>query len=189
MQAKDTAQSRDQIIATLLGLFRNNGFDGVSINDISAATGLGRSSLYHYFPGGKDDMAAAVVDFAHSWIDTHVLEPLRADLPFAARIEAMLAGTDKLYEGGGKPCLIASMLVGHREDSLGRSLAPILENWVIALTKALAETGMPDTLARQRAISAIVRVQGALVLARALDDNALFVGALQDVKAMLLDEA
>lgn len=186
MQASDPPQSRDEIIATLLGLFRKSGFDGVSINDISAATGLGRSSLYYHFPGGKDDMAAAVVATASSWIDAHVLKPLSADLPLAARIDAMLAGVDRLYEGGGKPCLIASMLVGHSNDSLGRSLAPILTKWVGVLAKALAEDGAPAGAARRRALSAIMQVQGALVVGRALRERNLFARTLKEVRSTLL---
>ncbi len=39
-------------------LFRANGYDGSSLGDIAAATGLQKSSLYHRFPGGKQQMAS-----------------------------------------------------------------------------------------------------------------------------------
>ena len=53
--------SRKRVLDQLIALFRRAGYDGVSISRISEATGLGRPSLYHYFPGGKDEMAHAVL--------------------------------------------------------------------------------------------------------------------------------
>jgi AcrR family transcriptional regulator len=44
-------------VPILLKLFRQFGYDGVTLSKISQATGLGKASLYHYFPGGKAEMA------------------------------------------------------------------------------------------------------------------------------------
>jgi TetR/AcrR family transcriptional regulator, lmrAB and yxaGH operons repressor len=129
MRKEEPPHGRDQIVETLFGLFSRGGFDGVALSDISEATGLGKSSLYHHFPGGKDDMAAAVVSFASGWLAEHVLAPLKAGKTLSARLDGMLKGVNELYDGGTKPCLIATMLVGHREDSLGRSLSRIFVQW------------------------------------------------------------
>jgi TetR/AcrR family transcriptional regulator, lmrAB and yxaGH operons repressor len=181
----ETAAPRDQIIQTLFALFSRAGFDGVSLSDISQATGLGKSSLYHHFPGGKDDMATAVVDFAATWLGEHVFAPLRAEKSLQARIDGMIRGVDDLYDGGAKPCLIASMLVGHRDDSLGRSLSKIFAEWVETLSGALTDAGASAKEARERAAAALVQIEGALILGRALGDKALFARTLKDVKAML----
>ena len=50
--------SREVVLERLLATFRDQGYDGASLAELSAATGLGKSSLYHHFPGGKVDMAA-----------------------------------------------------------------------------------------------------------------------------------
>jgi TetR/AcrR family transcriptional regulator, lmrAB and yxaGH operons repressor len=182
----EPASGREQIVVALFDLFRRSGFDGVSVNDISAATGLGRSSLYHYFPGGKDDMAAAVVDFVRSSLDTQIFAPLRAKAPLERRIDAMLEGVSELYCGGAEPCLIASMLVGHGDDELGRSLGAILAQWVDELTAALKSEGVAARDARARASEAIVQIQGALVLGRALRDKGVFPRALDAVRTLLV---
>lgn len=49
--------SRDVHIPALFQLFRESGYDGVSLAQIAVATGLGKASLYHHFPGGKVEMA------------------------------------------------------------------------------------------------------------------------------------
>lgn len=69
--------SREELVALLAEVFRRHGYDGASMAEISAATGLGRSSLYHWFPGGKDEMAAAVLQAT--------VDALSAELRSAAR--------------------------------------------------------------------------------------------------------
>ena len=184
---KEETHSRDQIVETLFGLFSRAGFDGVALSDISEATGLGKSSLYHHFPGGKDDMASAVVSFASAWLAEHVFAPLKSGKTLSARLDGMLKGVNELYDGGAKPCLIATMLVGHREDTLGRSLSKIFVQWVDAIAAALAEAGATPREARERAAAAIVRIEGALILGRALGDKSLFARTLKEVKTMMAE--
>lgn len=53
--------SKQTHIPPLLDLFRQFGYDGVTLSKISQATGLGKASLYHHFPGGKDEMVETVL--------------------------------------------------------------------------------------------------------------------------------
>ena len=45
--------SKDEVLDHALELFRTSGFEGVSLSDLSAATGLEKPSLYFRFPGGR----------------------------------------------------------------------------------------------------------------------------------------
>src|SRR5438105_15555119 len=45
---------RQQIIAAASGLFARNGFEGTSIRDIAAASGVLSGSLYYHFPSKED---------------------------------------------------------------------------------------------------------------------------------------
>jgi len=60
--------SRDEVVERLVGVFQRCGYDGASLSELSAATGLGRSSLYHHFPGGKEEMARAVIARVGAWM-------------------------------------------------------------------------------------------------------------------------
>ena len=53
--------SKPEMLDRLMNLFRDKGFDGASLADISTATGLGKSSLYHHFPNGKEEIARQVL--------------------------------------------------------------------------------------------------------------------------------
>ncbi len=45
--------TRDEVIERLAGVFRSSGFERATLTELSRASGLQRSSLYHLFPGGK----------------------------------------------------------------------------------------------------------------------------------------
>ena len=52
---------RSQVLRALGEVFRAHGYEGASLTLITEATGLGKGSLYHLFPGGKEQMAAEVL--------------------------------------------------------------------------------------------------------------------------------
>lgn len=58
---------RREVIATAARLFAERGYDGTSIAELTASTGLAAGGLYHYIEG-KDDLLIAICD--------ELLEPL-----------------------------------------------------------------------------------------------------------------
>lgn len=179
--------ARDNLLDTLYELFRTRGFDGVSIADISEATGLGRSSLYHHFPGGKDDMALAVAKRARAWLGEHVASPMRSEVGRERRVDAMIAGVDAMFEGGGLPCLIASMTMHGAPEAVHDELKRALGDWVDAVTEGLIATGAESEAARQVAEDAVSRIEGGLMVARASQDKKIFRRQLGAVREQLLD--
>jgi AcrR family transcriptional regulator len=49
---------RSDTLPTLAEVFREHGYEDASLSLLSQATGLGKGSLYHFFPGGKEEMAS-----------------------------------------------------------------------------------------------------------------------------------
>ena len=48
-----TVAERSDVLPLLAEVFREHGYEGASLSLISKATGLGKGSLYHFFPGVK----------------------------------------------------------------------------------------------------------------------------------------
>lgn len=179
-------ESRAALIARLFDLFRVKGYEGVSIGDVSEATGLGRSSLYHYFPGGKEAMAEAVIAAARTAMEQTIFAPLAAEGPLDKRLDAMLAAVSKLYAGGRTPCVLASLLSSETDGPIAAGAARLLRDWADAMTEALRATGVALAEARRRATLALSQIQGALVLVRATKRREIFPEALAAARAMLL---
>lgn len=69
------------------------GYEGATFRQIAAGIGMTRGAVHHHFPGGKDELVAAVLTEQWTRYGTNVLAPLRATgrTP-AERIEAFLVG-------------------------------------------------------------------------------------------------
>jgi AcrR family transcriptional regulator len=177
---------RDRIDDALCELFRRTGYDGASLSYIADATGLGRSSLYHHYPGGKDDMVRAALRRLGPAVDRDLIAPLRGPGSVAERLRAWVRGLARFYAHGRKGCLIGALALGGGDERFAAEIAAALRAVIDALAATLAEAGIRRADARRRAEVAIARVQGALVVARGLGDPAVFGRAVRSLPADLL---
>ena len=181
--------TRDQVIDRLMTAFRRHGYAGASLAELSKATGLGKSSLYHYFPDGKDDMTRAVLDRLGRQLDEAIFTPLRGEGPARRRVEGMLAAVDAFYRGGREACLMGNLVIGETKERFHGELARLFGEWIDALAVALRDAGLPRATARARAADAVIRIEGALVLAGALNDVTPFTRTLAQLSKELLTAA
>ncbi|MEO1331051.1 MAG: TetR/AcrR family transcriptional regulator [Pseudomonadota bacterium] len=179
------ARGREEILGRLFELFRETGYAGASMSDIARVTGLKAPSLYHHFPGGKAEMAEAVADSAADALGATVLAALDAPGERSERIGAMLDAVRELYENGRRPCVSASLMLGPTPDAVSRATGRLVRRWIDRLAGALVETGAGPEAARRAATDAIARIQGSLIVARALGDPTSFQEALDAVEPAL----
>lgn len=172
--------SRDDLIARLGDVFREHGFEGASLSVITEATGLGKGSLYNHFPGGKDEMAAAVLDHVDSWFEREVYAPLREARDAHAAVAAMFAAVGTYFRSGGRVCLVGAFALDATRDRFAVAVQDYFARWVAALAACLKRGGAKD--AQLRAETAVAGIQGALVLSRALNDTAAFTRQLRQLQ-------
>lgn len=60
--ATQISDARERILVAAEGLFSARGFASVTLRDIAAPLGLKHSSIYHHFPGGKDELFVSVLE-------------------------------------------------------------------------------------------------------------------------------
>lgn len=162
--------SKEEVIDRLFTVFRDKGFDGASLADLSRATGLGKSSLYHYFPKGKEQMAEAVLARAVALIDSALLAVAESRDPLKARLRKIVASLEQLYLGGRTPCVLGQLSTAMLGTDARQSLRTAFAHWITAIAKLAAESGMSPAHARDFAEDWVASVQGALVLQAALGD-------------------
>ncbi|MFS8036780.1 TetR family transcriptional regulator [Xanthobacter sp. AM11] len=182
-----TVTERADILPALGEVFREHGFEGASLAHITARTGLGKGSLYHFFPGGKEEMAQAVLAEIDGWFELHVFTPLRSSADPGAAVRDMLAQVDAYFRSGRRVCLVGAFALGDVRDRFARQVQGYFARWRDALAAALREAGCAAPVAQEKAEDAVLAIQGALVLARALDDGAVFTRTLARLERRLLD--
>lgn len=57
----DSPAPRERMIEAAITLMRRSGYSGVGINEVLAESGAPKGSMYHYFPGGKREIAVAAL--------------------------------------------------------------------------------------------------------------------------------
>jgi AcrR family transcriptional regulator len=97
--AKRIAERAD-LLPPLAELFREYGFEAASLALIGERTGLGKGSLYHFFPRGKEEMANAVLDEIDGWFEREVFKPLREEADPQRAVAEMLASVDAYFRSG-----------------------------------------------------------------------------------------
>lgn len=175
------------LLKKLSDVFREVGYEGASLALLSSATGLKKASLYHRFPGGKEQAAREVLVCAEIWLTDHVLTPLAADGPPAARVRAMVRSLDAFYSGGRQACLL-NILSSPGPDR--GPFAALIEHaftaWIAALAAVLVDAGFDRDRARSRAERVVALVQGSLVLSRGLATTRPFETCLANLEHELL---
>jgi len=162
-----TAQySKSAIADRLETVFEKNGYEGASLKLLAEAAGLSKASLYHHFPGGKQEMAGQVLIGAGLAMQKFILAPLARNAPAQARLQASLTGTATYYGGSVPVCLMNSLLLGEGLTLFGAQIARAVVVWREGLEKAYAEVGADRSEAEAWAAYAVERIQGALVLCR-----------------------
>ncbi|MBD9541414.1 TetR/AcrR family transcriptional regulator [Ensifer sp. ENS04] len=177
---------RSDVIPALAEIFREHGFEGASISIITEKTGLGKGSLYHFFPGGKEEMAAAVLRDIDEWFVNQVFQPLRTADNARCAIIGMFAAIIGYFRSGRRVCLVGAFALDNARDRFSKLVRDYFTEWRAALASALRNAGCPEHEAIALSEEAIIAIQGALILARALDEPAAFERAVNRLQTRLL---
>lgn len=178
--------SRQEVVERLMLVIRRHGYDGASLAELSKATGLGKSSLYHYFPAGKDDMVRAVLEHVEQQLQELLFTPLREPGPARRRLDEMVKTVDAYYRSGREACVLGNLVLGTSRTRFRGQLRAIFDQFIEAVAAVLIDGGFSKAVARARAEDAVMRIEGALVLAGGMDDPTLFGRALKQLPAELL---
>ena len=165
---------RHDVIPTLGEIFREHGFAGTSLSEITVRTGLGKGSIYHFFPNGKKEMAEAVLDDVATWFEENVFLPLRENKDAKSGIKIMFEEVNKYFCSGERICLVGAFALDDTRDQFTTKVNAYFTAWTNSLTVALKRNGYSTKGARQTAEDIIASIQGALVLARSQDDPKVF---------------
>src|SRR6516165_2179217 len=167
------AENRREILAAAARLFRENGIDATGVDQITRRAGLTHGGLYSQF-GSKDAVAAAAILLASRnsarRLGRHAERP-PAEQGLRKVVRQYLSTSHRDERGRG--CVLAAL-----GTDIPRQPRAVREAFTMAVTGAfdLLAGWMPDRAAswRQRkAIAAFSAMVGALILARAVSDEAL----------------
>lgn len=161
------SSARERIVEGTAGLLARRGLQATSLNEILAASGAARGSMYHSFPDGKEQVVSEALGLAGArtmeWLDRW--EGDRADLVterFLHGWRLLLARSDC-----GTGCAVVAVTVAADTKRLLDDAAEVFRAWRTRLTHLLERGGLPAESAAGFATLLIAATEGAVVLARA----------------------
>lgn len=187
--ARPSTIGDEELLNRLSVVFRDVGYAGASLADLSEATGLKRASLYHRFPGGKEQMASEVLRTAGDWLAENVLAALKGEAPPRQRVVAMAAHLKSFYSGGKQACLLNMLSSAHIHGGpFARQIRAMFEALIDGLAALLREAGIEEAVAAARAERAVMLLQGSLVLSRGIGTTRPFHTFLTNLPDELFGE-
>lgn len=152
-------ENRAAIVAAGSRLFREQGFDRVSVADVCGEAGLTHGGFYGHF-ASKDALEAECVDTAFSDKIAELTDPASV----AAMAGRYLSAAHR--DNPGQGCAMAALgaSVPQRDELLREHFATDIGRYIDALTAALGGEGRAG---RDRAILLVSALVGGLTLARA----------------------
>ena len=178
-------KERSDVLPALAEVFREHGFEGATLSIIERRTGLGKGSLYHFFPGGKEEMAATVLNEIDQWFEVNIFRPLQQDADPHRAIERMFRAVEEYFLSGRRVCLVGTFAIGDARDRFARLIRTYFATWRDTLASNLVRAGAARAEARSIAEDAVGSIQGALVLTRALNDPGSFRRAIARMRLRL----
>ena len=141
---------------------------------LSQATGLQKASLYHHFPGGKNEMLETAVLATIVELERRVFRFLDTNDDAAKRIAQVLGGFEIYTNGGRRSCLLAVIAQSSVAENFKSRIGAQFSAWIAHLSTTLVEFGHGPKRADTLALETLETLYGSLVVGRLLGAFEIF---------------
>jgi AcrR family transcriptional regulator len=163
--------TRERILTATGELFRRQGYHGTSVKQVTTAAQAPFGSLYHSFPGGKEELAEAVITTSgraygelFELIYDAAADPASAISDFFDGAAAVLEETGYV---DACPVGTVALEVASTNDRLRRATAGVFAGWTESAASRLAAAGIARADAEDLATTLVAAVEGGFMLSRA----------------------
>jgi AcrR family transcriptional regulator len=164
--------TRERIVDASGELFRRQGYANTGIKQIAAAAEAQFGSLYHFFPGGKDQLGEEVIRIAGAGY-LQLFVDIAGDAPDAP------TAFERFFTGAGEtlretdyadacPIATVALEVASTNEPLRIATADVFRSWLDAVAAYLAAAGIDERRSGALAYATLSLLEGAFVLSRAL---------------------
>ncbi|WP_018180458.1 TetR/AcrR family transcriptional regulator [Jongsikchunia kroppenstedtii] len=182
--ANDT---RARILDATAELYRRQGMAATGLKQIAAAAGAPFGSIYHHFPGGKEQISEEVIHAEGVRYGLFVGQQLADVTDIPAEIPDVFNSAARLLEETdyAEACSIETIAleVASTNERLRSATETVFSSWIDGLTQWFGQTGLPDDVCRSLALSCLTSLEGAFVLCRSLRSTEPMIAAGLAVQA------
>ena len=164
--AREDQSTRDRMVVGAATLLAQRGLQSTSFSEVLEFTGAPRGSVYHHFPGGKDQLVKAALDFVSAQMGGY-FSPEEGASPeevtdlFLRLWRGILRRFD--FKAG---CAVVAVTVAADSPELLDQAASVFRAWRSRLVGLLAAGGVAEEDAIPFAATLLAASEGAVVLSR-----------------------
>lgn len=170
-RVKDGVDTRTRIVDAAARRFAVQGYAGTGLKAVAEDADAPFGSIYHFFPGGKDQLAEHMIRTQGPEFMAMVLAVLdERDDPLEALTHCFTTAAERLVASGyADACPIATMAldVASVNEPLRQASADAFSEWVDAGTAWFGRWIADAATARDLATSFVMLTEGAFMLSRA----------------------
>ncbi len=163
-------QTKQRMVEAAAALIEAQGYHATGLNQLIAASGAPRGSLYYHFPGGKEALAAAAIRWRAGELETSLRAALEAAPDTQAAMRLVIEALTTRLEGSqwtkGCPVATVALEVSDQEPTLREACREAYAAWQARLAEALIAEGVQPERADTCAEFMIEALEGALLFAR-----------------------
>lgn len=166
----DRRATRTRLLESAAELFGRQGYGGTGIKAVLADAEAPYGSLYHFFPGGKEELGiAALTHGADQYRATiEELHPAGTDVTEATKAFFDNAAETMAASDYTHSCPVATIALetSSTHEPLRRAAATAFDSWLAVLSERYTHAGMAEHTARDVAVQCFALMEGAMLLSR-----------------------
>ncbi|MBC8098782.1 MAG: TetR/AcrR family transcriptional regulator [Armatimonadetes bacterium] len=182
--------AREQFIHTMCALLELQGYAATGLNQIIKESGSPKGSLYHYFPGGKEELTAQAIQQVAQVVLKRIEDSMAAvdDSPAEAIRDFLrnVAYNVELsgYRAGG-PITTVALETAATNERLRDACAAIYLSWQRAFAARLQAGGITPLRAERLAMLIISTLEGGILLCRVQRSRAPLEAAAEELYTLI----
>jgi TetR/AcrR family transcriptional repressor of lmrAB and yxaGH operons len=169
----DARGSRERILDAAINLLRRQGYSATGIKQIVDEGNAPLGSVYHHFPGGKEQLAIEAIDTAGDRIGRTLASAGDVpDLP-AAMNNYFVVHAHRLEDSGwelGCPIANVSQETATGNEPIRAACTRVFDSWRATLAEVFVSAGVAPRDADELATFVLTSYEGALTMSRAMHD-------------------
>jgi AcrR family transcriptional regulator len=166
--------TRERIVEATTALFMQQGYSATGLKAIADAGEATTGSLYHFFPGGKAELAAATLRHSGAAYEQLVMAVFDGSPDVVSGVAACFDGAAEALRQSGyaDACPIATVAleVASCDEPLRQVTDEVFGSWLRAAARQLEAAGLSTARAEELATVFIAALEGGFLLSRVAQD-------------------
>jgi TetR/AcrR family transcriptional regulator, lmrAB and yxaGH operons repressor len=170
MMTEETLTARERLVNSTADLLERQGYYATGLNQILDVSKTPKGSLYHYFPEGKEELAAEAVELKGRMIAQNIKSVLAQDEHPADAFQRFSEGLAIMMDAsgcqGGGPLAAVALETSNSSERLRETCANAYESWRVLFEEKMTGYGYEPEVAHRLSTLITAALEGAIILSR-----------------------